>query len=127
MFRVGVDAQPDRRRHDCAGAGNHALPPEFHFHCLVRPGKLGPENFYSHRPDGTHARLRARRRGCSPPGLLSLDHRVVSVPDVEVSREPPLEIMNDGEETTRQSFSWVRRWSAGLNLIITVSTVFAIM
>jgi len=34
--------------------------------------------------------------------------------------------MNEGEET-RQSFSWVRRWSAGLNLIITIAAVVALM
>ncbi len=34
--------------------------------------------------------------------------------------------MNEGEET-RQSFSWVRRWSAGLNLIITIAAVVALV
>ena len=34
--------------------------------------------------------------------------------------------MNEGEET-RQSFSWVRRWGAGLNLIISVAAVAALV
>src|SRR5436190_2549745 len=126
MFRLGLDPQPDRGRHDCAGLGNYALSPELRFLCFDRAGKLGAQNLYAHRYDGAHARFRTRRGGHSSSGLLHLHVGAVSISDFEISREPPLEIMNEGEET-RQSFSWVRRWGAGLNLIISVAAVAALV
>src|SRR4051812_24169327 len=33
----------------------------------------------------------------------------------------------NGDERTPQSFSWMRRWGAGLNLVITVAAVVALV
>src|SRR5205085_6602327 len=126
MFRFGALAQPNRRRDDCPGAGCDTLPAELYFHGVDGARGLDGQSLQSYQPHGTHARLCPRRGGCPSARLLRLDYGSFSFPHFEGRRKPALEIMSEGEET-RQSFSWVRRWSAGLNLIITLAAVLALI